>query len=129
MEQTVPTNTLSAPTETRRPAAPRRSKADRRAIAEAWSASGVSAKDFAAQRGVTASSLLRWRQELSRPARRKRTTGGFVEVNLEPRAATAEAAPATIEVVIGEHGVRVAPGFDDATLARVVRVLRNVAAP
>lgn len=100
----------------------RRSKADRLAVAEAWIASGLDAGQFASQHGVTASSLGRWRRELSK-SDDPGVDGKFVEITVTADVARSSA----IEVIVdGRHHVRVAPDFEESTLARVVRVLQRV---
>ena len=76
--------------------------------------------EFAAQHGVTKSSLVRWRQELGRAS--AAGNGRFVEISVPPEPRCA------IEVITaGGHHVRVSPGFDESTLARLVRALQHVA--
>ena len=65
----------------------RRSKADRLAFAEAWVASGLDAAQFASQHGVTASSLGRWRRELSQ-SDDPGVDGKFVEITVTADAPT-----------------------------------------
>ena len=103
---------------------------------ERWKDSGLTAKEFAAETGLNASTLSYWKWRLgaeqrdddskrkpkTRPARCDRPKRGpktptFVEV-------TAQAPVAEpLELVMpGELRVRVPVGFDEATLAAVLRV-------
>lgn len=105
---------------------------------ERWKDSGLTAKEFAAETGLNASTLSYWKWRLgaeqrgdrpadarrpkkSRPARRapkvRPKTPTFVEVT----APTPAAEPLEL-VMPGELRVRVPVGFDEATLAAVLRV-------
>jgi transposase-like protein len=113
---------------------------------ERWKDSGLTATEFAAEAGLTASALYYWSSQLSAASRRdsggrdestersaqsRRTSFAkpekrpatpsprFVEL---PVAAVA-CAPAMLELLLGEVRVRVPSGFDEATLTRVVRAL------
>jgi len=111
---------------------------------ERWKDSGLTAKEFAAETGVNASTLSYWSWKLgtsqegrgdgarssSTEARRKRrsrpksprsTAGGhFVEV----AAPVVVASPAMLELVLHtDVRVRVPVGFDEATLASIVRAV------
>jgi len=111
---------------------------------ERWKDSGLTAKEFAAEAGLTASALYNWSSQLS-AAKRKAARGSenadqpirsekacraetrsamptphFVEL---PVAAVSQA-PIMLEVLFGNVCVRVPSGFDEVTLTRVVLVLR-----
>ncbi len=104
--------------------------------------SGLSAKEFAAETGLNASTLSYWRWKLAaqatgkakaartaastRPARartakptKRAATPKFVEVPV----AAVTTTPAALELWVGEVRVRVSQGFDEATLTRVVRAV------
>lgn len=109
-----------------------------------WKASGLTAKEYAAETGVNASSLSKWswklrartgggdqgserggepgRKVAGKPVRRSDTraaAAAFVEV---PMVVTGE--PAELELVLGgDVSVRVRSGFDEATLTRLVRAV------
>jgi transposase len=111
---------------------------------ERWKDSGLTAKEFAAEAGLTASALYNWSSQLS-AAKRKRAGRGsenteqpmrseglcraetrsamptphFVEL---PVAAVSQT-PLMLELLFGEICVRVPSGFDEVTLTRVVRAL------
>lgn len=111
---------------------------------ERWKDSGLTAKEFAAETGVNASTLSYWRWKLGAEAReeqkaaggRKRSaatkrsrgaarsqrqsaTPSLVEVPV----AAVVTAPDPVELVLGDVRVRVPVGFDEATLTRVVRAV------
>lgn len=85
----------------------------------AWRASGETVAEFAAGKGFAASTLKCWAGRLRRKDRRK-----FVPVVRRPRAVLA---PTELLIEIGGARVRVAPGFDAALLADVVRALGGAA--
>jgi hypothetical protein len=113
---------------------------------ERWKDSGLTAKEFAAEAGLTVSALYNWSSQLSaasrklpecgvettprakpsedtgceKPAKRHASpTPRFVEL---PIAAVTQA-PAMLELLLGDLCVRVPSGFDEVTLTRVVRAL------
>jgi len=108
---------------------------------ERWKDSGLSAKEYAAEIGVKATTLSYWSWKLGasgelggrrtgeKPAAGTRRRGGepspggaarFVEL----AASTSVAAEPALELVLsGGLRVRVAAGFDEATLTRLVRAV------
>lgn len=93
----------------------------RRSILGQWHHSGLTAPDFAIACGVSVATLYKWRREAA-PA--------FVEIVDPPsvRGGDAGAGPApgweVIELSLPcGAAIRVAPGFDAATLRRVVEAL------
>jgi hypothetical protein len=93
---------------------------------ERWRDSGLTAKEFAAETGVKASTLSYWSWRLRssrrpRPSARSSAAGGrFVELS---GSSPQDAAPATLELVVGGMVVRIPSGFDEETLTRVVRAV------
>jgi hypothetical protein len=86
-----------------------------------WRASRLSVRTFCERRGLAEQRFYAWRRELERRAG-ERTA--FVPV--EVVAATAPAASATLELVLsGGRTLRVAPGFDAATLRQLLAVLEE----
>ena|SRR5437868_10757662 len=103
---------------------------------ERWKDGGLSAKEFASELGIDARSLIWWKWRLGSPAATavKRGRAGrrpaaiakttklspltFVEMAAVRSESIEIALPSTISV-------RVRPGFDDATLARVLDVLER----
>lgn len=105
-----------------------------------WKRSGLTTREFAAREGLQASTLAYWRWRLkaeggsapqTAPAgaagvqRAKTIAGAQADfVGFEVMAAPARGRDVEI-VVDGALRVRVAPGFDEATLRSVVSVLRG----
>jgi hypothetical protein len=88
-----------------------------------WAASGQTLREYAAARGVGASSLKNWKWQLGVEARRAAAAVKFVEVT----AATASRAVEVFEVVLVDGTtVRVPAGFDAPELAKLVKVLSEV---
>ena len=108
---------------------------------EQWKRSGLTAKAFAAAHGLNASSLNCWswklraeeRQEPTAPKRKVREssrTVAFVELPIASTGQSAASEPArgsaALELLLADGvRVRVQPGFDEATLKRVVRTLEG----
>jgi transposase len=92
----------------------------RRWIGE-WQASGLSVRTFCQRRGLTVASFYAWRRVLQRRAAEK---SAFVPVQV-----VADAVPtqtSALEVVLTDgRTVRVAPGFDAATLRQLLAVLEG----
>jgi transposase len=97
-------------------------------LARRWRDSGVSARVFAQEQGVTAWTLYYWRQRLAgrdRPTRRRRRSP---RVTLAPVHVVAGARDAggDLEIVLASGDrVRVAAGVSAHTLRQVVAVLRT----
>lgn len=96
---------------------------------ERWRDSGLTAKEFAAETGLKASTLSYWKWRLgSQPKRSRRGApapggmrAGFVELERAPAVA---AAPAALELLLAAGVVvRIPRGFDEETLSRVVRAV------
>lgn len=110
----------------------RRSVGEWRGLVRAWKQSGVLAAEFARPRGLSPSTLRWWSSELKRRDGLATCTPGalrFVELTPQPSpvvatvsAGIAQASQVSgVEVVLsGRRVVRVSPGFDVATLQRVV---------
>ena len=100
-----------------------RTAEQRRDLVRSWTQSGLSAKQFAASRGLSESSLFRWRSEDGPPAlvtTAPRPTVDFVRLV----ARTPEPKPSVV-VEVGDARIRVEAGFDAALLTRVVAALRG----
>ena len=86
-----------------------------------WRASGLSVRTFCGRRGLATPSFYHWRRVLEQRAAEK---AAFVPVQV-----VAEAVPAlatALEVVLTDgRMVRVAPGFDAATLRQLLAVLEG----
>lgn len=108
---------------------------------ERWKDSGLSAKAFAAELGINARSLSWWRWQLSKgdaptPKRRRRRRDAEsskaiakVSVPISPMTFVEMTAPTitdALEVILpSTMRVCVRPGFDDATLGRLLDVLER----
>jgi hypothetical protein len=95
-----------------------------------WKKSGLSGREFADQEGVGASTVYYWsrRLDVAGPRGRMRPSSMRTHPRVLPVVVTSEkpqpASVSVLEVVLpGGEMVRVPPGFDEAALARVVRVL------
>ena len=92
----------------------------RRWIGE-WQTSGLSARAFCQRRRLTVASFYAWRRALQRRAAEKAT---FVPVQVLPDAVQTQTS--ALEVLLPDgRTVRVAPGFDAATLRRLLAVLEG----
>ncbi len=89
-------------------------------IAE-WRASGLSVRAFCDRRGLAIPSFYHWRRVLQRRAAEKTA---FVPVQVMAEAVPA-LAPALEVVLTDGRMVRVAPGFDAATLRQLLAVLEG----
>jgi hypothetical protein len=85
-----------------------------------WRASGLSVRAFCARRGLATHRFYYWRRVLERQAAEK---AAFVPVQV-----VADVFPAptsALELVLHDRIVRVAPGFDAATLRQLLPVLEG----
>jgi hypothetical protein len=86
-----------------------------------WRASGLSVRAFCAQHRVATASFYAWRRVLER---RAAEAPAFLPVQVVADAAPAQAS--ALEVVLADgRTVRVTPGFDAATLLRLLAVLEG----
>lgn len=117
----------------------RRTRAQWRQLVEGWPESGLTQAQYCERHNISVASLYRWREVLRREP---------VENRPAPRVGRADDAVRLLPVeLLGELGQRVrdtapalslvfadgvrleiAPGFDDATLRRVIGVLREATA-
>ncbi len=88
--------------------------------------SGLSVRAFCAAQGLSEPSFYAWRRTL---AERDATAVSFVPLTVtpEPRSATADdGAAGTLELVLGAgRRLRIGPGFDGPTLARLLALLEE----
>jgi transposase len=103
-----------------RPRDPRTEQQWRRWIQQ-WQASGLTVRAFCARHALAVPSFYAWRRQLRQ---RDAAAGTFVPVRVVP---DEEPAPATrLEIVLaGGRRLRVAPGFDPATLHQLLAVLEE----
>jgi hypothetical protein len=86
-----------------------------------WQASGLSARAFCERRGLTVARFYAWRRVLER---RDAEKAAFVPVQVVADAVLAQAS--ALELVLTDgRAVRVAPGFDAATLRQLLAVLEG----
>jgi hypothetical protein len=87
---------------------------------EQWRASGLSVRAFCGRHGLATASFYNWRRVLQRRAAAEQPA--FVPVQVVANAMPAQTS--ALEVVLADgRTVRVAPGFDAATLRRLLAVL------
>ena len=86
-----------------------------------WRASGLSVRDFCARHGLATASFYNWRRALER---RVAEEPAFVPVQVVADAVPAQASALEVVLVDG-RAVRVAPGFDAATLRQLLAVLEG----
>ena len=92
----------------------------RRRISQ-WRASGLSVRAFCARYGLATASFYHWRRVLER---RGAEAPAFVPVQVVADAVPAQASALEVVLVDGRV-VRVVPGFDAATLRRLLAVLEG----
>jgi hypothetical protein len=85
-----------------------------------WRASGVTARAFCERRGLAEASFYAWRRVLNQ----REAEAAFVPVRIVPDEPAAPAGGCDL-VLAGGRTVRVAPGFDAATLRRLLAVLEE----
>src|SRR5438045_1805274 len=101
-----------------RPRDERKAQEWRRRIRE-WRCSGLSVRAYCERVGVSEPSFYVWRRQLER-----RDAATFVPVRVVPDPVAGQ--DGHLEIVLaGGHSVRVAPGFDAATLRQFLAVLEE----
>ena len=91
-----------------------------RRLIDDWRASGLTVRAYCARHRLAEPSFYAWRRELQQ---RDADRAAFVPVRL---VGEAPAAAAGIELLLpGQRTVRVAPGFDPATLRQLLAVLEG----
>jgi transposase-like protein len=89
---------------------------------EQWRVSGLSVRAFCARHSVATASFYNWRRVLQRRATAEQPA--FVPVQVV--ADTMPAQTSALEIVLADgRAVRVAPGFDAATLRQLLAVLEG----
>jgi hypothetical protein len=86
-----------------------------------WRASGLTVRAFCARHGLSTASFYNWRRVLERRAAEE---PAFVPVQVVADATPAQASALEVVLVDGRI-VRVAPGFDAATLRRLLAALQG----
>src|SRR5262245_12109966 len=88
---------------------------------EQWQASGLSVREFCARHGLATANFYNWRRVLGR---RGADEPAFVPVRVVADAVPTQSS--ALEVVLADgRTVRIAPGFDVATLRRLLAVLEG----
>ena len=91
-----------------------------------WRGSGLSVRAFCAEQGLSEPSFYVWRRRL---VQREATALQFVPVTVtpEPRIATAaDGLAGAVELILGAgRRLRIGPGFDGPTLARLLALLEE----
>jgi hypothetical protein len=87
-----------------------------------WRVSGLSVRAFCAQHGLAQASFYAWRRVLERRAAEQ---PAFVPVQVVADATPAGQGSALEVLLLDGRTVRVAPGFDAATLRRLLAVLEG----
>jgi hypothetical protein len=107
---------------------PPRSSKERfwRRMVRQWDNSGLSVRDFCAERGLAEASFYAWRRTITE---RDAAAVHFVPVRVVPeeqRAATDSGGGSGLELVLpAGRRLRIAPGFDAATLQRLLPLLEE----
>jgi hypothetical protein len=86
-----------------------------------WRGSGLSVRAFCARHGLASASFYAWRRVLERRAAEE---PAFVPVQIVADATPAQASALEV-VLLDGRTVRVAPGFDAATLRHLLAVLEG----
>lgn len=121
------------------PQAPRVTPRERemRKILGRLDASGLTLREFGAQVGILPGTLGYWRHQIRRREAARERRGGqramvsaastFVPVQVIGAGGVATDHGSRLEVVLrGDRRLRISPGFDAATLARLVEVLERL---
>jgi transposase-like protein len=101
-----------------------------------WQESGLSVREFCKKNGLTEPSFYSWRRELKKrenEAGKKQSkdikqTPVFIPLSLKTETGQQPEAKSDIEVIVGQHSIRIQPGFDSETLSRVLVVIDKVSA-
>lgn len=96
-----------------------------RRIVRQWRRSGLSVRAFCAEQDVSEPSFYAWRRTLQQ---RDAAGAAFVPVQVlaDPLPPTSDRNPSGLELVLGTgRVVRIGPGFDAATLRRLLAVLEE----
>lgn len=91
----------------------------------AWSASGLTARQFAARIGVNPNTLSHWKWRLAAEADTSVGGASFIELSAAVVSAAGGADDRLEVVCSGGRAVRVPPNFDAATLVRVLDALEG----
>lgn len=104
-------------------------RAQWRAHVDAWTASGLSGAAYCRRHGLRPKNLYRWRRVLSAQSEEpgEAPSPGALFAELKVASWVSASSASGVEVVLaGERRVRIARGFDAATLSEVVCVLEGL---
>ena len=109
-----------------------------------WQESGLNIREFCKQNGLSEPSFYSWRRELKKreneadggalqrvskkPSKDIEQTPVFIPLSLKTETGQQPEAKSDIEVIVGQHSIRIQPGFDSETLGRVLAVIGKVSA-
>jgi hypothetical protein len=116
-----------------------RSREQWRELVEGWPGSGLTQADYCERHSIAVASLHRWREILRRAPEDSRPAPNAgrahdavrllpVELPVEFRARARDTAPALRLVFADALRLEIAPGFDEATLRRLIGLLREALA-
>jgi len=100
------------------------SEVEARGILAALEKSGLSAKAFARERGITPQRIYWWKAKLEPIAAPKRSPLALLPVRVAPEAGPKRGEPVTVLLRCGQM-VKVGRGFDEEAFARVVAILEG----
>jgi hypothetical protein len=89
---------------------------------EKWTASGLSARDFAAREGLRPERLFFWKRRLRSSVAIAVAGVSFAKVSVQPASADVTGEPLDVVTRTG-HVIRVRPRFDESTLLRLLSIL------
>jgi hypothetical protein len=92
---------------------------------EKWTASGLSAREFAAREGVREERLFFWKRRLRSSAAIAVAGVSFAKVSVQPASMEVTSEPLDVVMRSG-HVIRVRPRFDESTLLRLLSILGGV---
>lgn len=92
-------------------------------VVDSWRVSGLGELEFCRRHAISVTKFRWWRKRVKS---REHPAGGFVPVHVRCEANPAAAKPCIEVVTAGGLVIRVPPGFDADTLARVVEVVEAV---
>jgi transposase-like protein len=109
-----------------------------------WQESEISVREFCKNNGLSEPSFYSWRRELKKrekeasgkamqgagkqPIRNSAKPPIFIPLSLKAETERQPEAKPDIEVIVGQHSIRIQPGFDSETLGRVLAVIAKASA-
>jgi hypothetical protein len=96
-----------------------------RAMVRRWHSSGLSVRAFCEEHGLAVPSFYAWRRTLAQRDSAVRFVPVQVTPELEPRTPAAGPTSGLELVLTAGRRLRIAPGFDEATLRRLLALLEE----